>query len=711
MSPEEVLKRIREIRLLDNPSLKPSPYLKEEYEDEYGIVQPVHVRDYQVRGIMNMLQVPRMVLGDDTGLGKTLEVLSTIGYVWMKEPNVVPVVITKKSALFQWGAETVKFMRDMEAVTVDGPPHERAILYEDFFLSRDPDRKRLVILTYDMLLKDMDESVIRDRNARPSKEDKKALREARKALKAAKDECEEYFGGFKDHFDGRPPSFFNYVKDRMAPSDEGAKPPKPPRNWDKYDEDVLIHVMDLRDAAVRAEAEVERLKDVVAPPLRTPGIHALVREMLIRDPSSSVMFVLDEVHTLKNYRGKMHKAGAKLAALSERVVGMTATPVKNRLMEFFGLYRVVLPALFPKVTHFQDNYCIVKMQKVSGGRRVPIIVGHSKDQLSRFVKRVEPYYLSRRKHEVAEELPELVTREIVCELSTDQEELYDIAELGLLNKADDADASPAEMLSSMVMVQQACNAPQLLADEDGNPFQGDSSKLDTLSDLFSDELSGVKTIVFSRFEKMISLIEARLKSDKVNCVRITGKESRAKDREASKNSFEDVSSGVDVILITTAGSESINLQAAEHLIFVASPWSWGDYVQLTGRAIRIGSVHKMVVSTHLVAKRQSGARTIDDYVIKTLRTKKVLADTVAGEALKGGLQFTESNDAMDIFRMMREALAGKDPGAAQEAAKALRSAKKKAPAGKKAVKKKAAKKAPDMPTPAMAVPNLDFSDI
>lgn len=710
MRPEDVLQRIREIRVLEDPKLKPSPYLKEDYEDEYGVVQPVRLRDYQVRGIMNLLQVPRMVLGDDTGLGKTLEVLSTIGYVWMKEPDVVPVVITKKSALFQWGAEVNKFMRNMEAVTVDGPPHVRAEIYEDFFLDRKPDRKRLIILTYDMLLRDMDEAVIRDRNFKPAKEDKKALREARKAFKAAKDECEEYFGGFKDHFDDRPAAFFSYVKDRMAPSDGTGDPPKAPRNWDKYDEDVLIHMTGLRDVAVEVEAEVERLKDVVAPPLRTHGIYNLVREMLIRDGDSKIMFVLDEVHTLKNYRGKMHKAGARLAAVSERVVGMTATPVKNRLMEFFGLYRVVLPALFPKVTHFQDHYCIVKMQKVSGGRRVPIIVGHSKAQLSRFVDRVEPYYLSRRKHEVAEELPDLVTREIICELSSDQEELYDIAELGLLNKADDADANPAEMLSSMVMVQQACNAPQLLADEEGNPFEGDSSKMDALLDLFGDELVGVKTIVFSRFEKMISLIETRLKEAKVKCVRITGKESKAKDREASKNAFQDMASGIDVILITTAGSESINLQSAEHLIFVDSPWSWGDYVQLTGRMIRIGSVHKMVVATHLVAKRQSGTRTIDDYVIKTLRSKKVLADTVAGEALQGGLQFTESNDAMDIFRMMREAVAGKDGDGVRKAAVAITSAKRKASAPKKAAKK-AKPSAPPMPSPPMAVPDLDFSDI
>jgi len=68
--PEEALKKIRAIRALEDPKLKPSPYLRNRYVDEYGVEQDVRLRDYQVRGTMNLLQVPRMILGDDTGLGK-----------------------------------------------------------------------------------------------------------------------------------------------------------------------------------------------------------------------------------------------------------------------------------------------------------------------------------------------------------------------------------------------------------------------------------------------------------------------------------------------------------------------------------------------------------------------------------------------------------------------------------------------------------------
>ena len=135
----DVLEQLRKLRKSNNLKLKPSPYLKKTYIDEFEVEQPVQIRDYQNIGIMNLCQVSSMVLGDDTGLGKTLEALSMIGYVWLKEPEYIPIIITKKSSLFQWADEVNKFMQNMETVTIDGPPFIRQQLYGDFFLGHDSD--------------------------------------------------------------------------------------------------------------------------------------------------------------------------------------------------------------------------------------------------------------------------------------------------------------------------------------------------------------------------------------------------------------------------------------------------------------------------------------------------------------------------------------------------------------------------------------------
>ncbi|HED38237.1 MAG TPA: hypothetical protein ENI76_08340 [Ignavibacteria bacterium] len=656
---DETICKIRDIRNLPDPILKPSPYLRTKYVDEFGSKLPVRIRDYQARGIMNLLQVQDMILGDDTGLGKTLQVLSAIGYIWMKEPEYVPIVITKKSSLYQWQAEAERFMKGMEVITIDDGPFERNAVYEDFFLNHDPDKKKILIMTYEVMWKDMEESVVRDRT-KPTDEKKKIeLNKIRKILKStrliaknAKTRFEEKKPIFKEYFDGRDYSIHAYIQDRLKPPEDGVAASEP-SIWSNEDERMLSNIISLRDEVRSSKVLIEDLKDKVTPPKLIPGLFSYVKEMLSLNDNTKIFLIMDEVHYLKNHKGKMHESASRLASVSARKVGMTATPVKNRLMEFFSLFKIIQPSLFPKITYFQHSYCITKLQPIGGGRKIPIVVGHSKNQLKRFVEIIEPFYLSRRKHEVAEELPELITRELVCTLSNEQDDIYEMSELEALAADDDPDSNRSEILKAMTRIQQACDAPQLVLDEDGNKYQGVSSKMNILLEILQEN-TGTKTIIFSRFEKMISLIQNSLLDVGIKHVRITGKENKAKDREKSKIAFQDIESGINVILITTAGSESINLHAAEHLIFIDNPWSWGDYVQLIGRPIRIGNKHAAVLVTHLMARRQSGEKTIDDHVVKILRSKKSLADTVAGVSLKDGLKFTTSDMATHLIQELRQ---------------------------------------------------------
>lgn len=698
------LEKIRQIRTQAEMNLKPSPFLRESYIDDAGDELPVKLRNYQKSGILNLLMSPRMILGDDTGLGKTLEILSTIGYVWLKEPEYVPVVLTKKSSLYQWAAETQKFLHGMTAVTVDGGPYDRERIYEDFFQNHDPSQKRLLIMTYDALLKDAQESVVRKSDHKATPTAKKELAGARKLLKSAEQAERAEGAEFESYFNTRQYEIWDHAKAVVAIGAEDKPRPALPNNWVDRDERFVQSRLALVKSVFHWKAEVARLESLVHPTVVTPGLLGHVKMFHTKHPDAKLMLVMDEVHVVKNYHGKIHAAAADFAKSCERVYGLTATPVKNRLMEFFALFRIVMPGLFPKVTWFQNEYCVTKLQRIGGGRSVPVVIGYK--NLDKFVQVIEPFYLSRRKYDVAAELPQLVTRELRCELTDLQEELYDMAEDGLLEKDADPDSSSAAVLSAMTLVQEAIDSPTLINDEEGKPFQGSSSKVDTMLELLEDELDGVKTIIFSRFERMVSLTCEALKAKGIKHVRITGKENKASDREKAKMAFQDPKSGVNVILITTAGSESINLHSAEHFIFIDSPWSWGDYVQLIGRMIRIGSKHSMTVATHLVAVRQSGKKTMDHYVIKKLKSKKALADKVAGEGLKDGLKFVQEDDALEIVSMIKKARLGGEklsllPKAAQLASKSTK--------GKKMAKKP--ETGPSEPDGQLLAPDIDFSGV
>lgn len=648
---ENEIERLRKIRTADPLNIKPSPYLRQSFINESGEEKSVSIRNYQKQGIMNMLMTERMILGDDTGLGKTLSVLSTIGYVWLQEPEYVPIILTTKSALFQWKAECLRFMQDMEPIVVHGEPYERDQIYKAFFSPSSS--KRLLLMTYDTMFRDADPSVIRDRSASPNAEMKRKLKAVKDAEANAKEVARSKVEILKKLTDSKKFDDEEYALGRMIGKDVSPAP-----GWTSHDEKILLDAIAAREILASAQADLIKVQDDIAPPIRVAGIMEHMASLNASSPNSRFMLVLDEVHKVANYRGKLHDKVKLVSMACDRVIGMTATPVKNRLMEFFGILRIIKPSLFPKVTHFQGAYCHTKMQKVSGGRQVPVVVGYK--DLDKFVEKIEPYFLSRKKYDVAKELPELISVEVQCELHDLQDELYDMAEAEVDSIDMDGEESNAEALSSLTMCQQAVNAPQLIENDEGEPFEGPSSKIDALLDLLEGDANGQKVIIFSRFEKMISHVEKILNENKIRSVRITGKENNPKIRQQAKEKFQDLNSGVNVILITTAGSESLNLQAAEHFIFLDLPWSGGDYLQLIGRMIRIGSSHSTVVAHHFLALRKDGSKTIDHHVLRALREKKKLMDKVAGDALQGGLRFEQGDSMRDILTAIREAKASNE---------------------------------------------------
>jgi SWI/SNF-related matrix-associated actin-dependent regulator 1 of chromatin subfamily A len=194
--------------------------------------------------------------------------------------------------------------------------------------------------------------------------------------------------------------------------------------------------------------------------------------------------------------------------------------------------------------------------------------------------------------------------------------------------------------------QQIVNHPELIG------CDGDSEKVDALIDLLTEgELDDEKVIVFSRFRKMIDILVPALRKAKIETVRITGEEDE-KARKVAQDAFQDPKSKVRVCAITTAASEAINLQAARAVIFYDTPYSAGDYLQILGRMIRIGSVHDRCYAIHMVA-----GGTIDERVIEVMRKKMTLVEKVLGKRIKGETDSDTvvaiDNDLSDLFNALR----------------------------------------------------------
>lgn len=570
MTPEQSLRvyeQLKAVRASKTLELKPTKMLRQEVVGLDGSSEPLRLRYYQSQGIFHLLMTPRMVLGDGTGLGKTLQAVGALCYLWEREPAFKVIVVCPKSAIRQWAAEIVRFTQGVKPFVVSGTAEQRKAIYTAWAQapSSAEDSKSVLIVNYHLLVRD----------------------------------------------------------------------------WD---------------------AGIQK----VAPPESAPfGTQPTVGRGLLDGLTASLprlITIFDEATAFKNPSTKTHQTCEFLSSRSKRVWGLTATLLKNHLIEGFGIYKVIAgKTVFTSKAAFMNEFCVTELKSVKGGIKVPVIVGYK--NLATFRSKIDPFFYGRPKHEVSSELPSLTTREVLCELSPAEDRKYAEALAGVLEMGDGdiKDFRETKALTSLIYTQEVVDSCALLGFAEGEVTSAKSdtksAKEAALIDLLTEEFEGEKVIVYTRFEKLVSRLQKLLATERIKSVRITGKE---KDLERKKNQdlFQDLKNDVRVIFITDAASEAINLQAAVGMVFFDSPWSWGQYVQILGRMIRIGSPHQKVLAVHLLAERPAKdpakRETIDHKVIKKLRKKKGMIDQIIGEAALGALSFDRSeSDLGDLLRQLR----------------------------------------------------------
>jgi SNF2 family DNA or RNA helicase len=544
--------QLKKVRASSSVELKPNPFVK----------SSVKLRPYQTVGALNMLLLKYFILGDDPGLGKTLQTLVAFAIAKSFNPNLQMIVFTMKSAKKQWAREVTKFTDGISCHVLS--------------------------------------------NSYRSKVQKKTLT------------------GFAS---------------RQA----------------QYEEQIGTDIF-------------------------VCGYYPLMTEpyKLREARGENLMVVFDECQMLKNPKSKTHVGAEAFIERVSMIYGLTATPIKNRLVEFYYIFRIVMPKLMPKITHFKDEFCIQELKFVpqKGGepRMMKEVTGYK--NLDHFREVIAPYFFRRSADDVGAELPSIISRRIEFNMTPSQQKLYSEALAGVVyerkvrqrylelkEKVEGIEASGQEVPtkvqemfdslnekyqdilagdflkknknSALAFCQLIANGPKWLGPDE----EGDSGKEEAFDDLFEGELSGQKVIVYTRFKSGIHRLEAILAKKGIKSVRVSGDEND-KQREKAMEVFQDPDSDVDVIFITDAGSAAINLQISGILMLYDSPWTWGDLVQIIGRARRIGSVHEFVRVYHMVA-----LNTIDQRVLSVLFGKKDLVNQAVGQQAKGILEF-EGEEAL-----------------------------------------------------------------
>jgi SNF2 family DNA or RNA helicase len=391
---------------------------------------------------------------------------------------------------------------------------------------------------------------------------------------------------------------------------------------------------------------------------------------LIDNRGPEFMVIFDEIQELKNRKGMKHLGADKISEAATKVYGLSATVIKNRLEEAYNIYRVVVPGLFGGPPKFEKEFMKFKKTPrfIRGKTRYVKTVSGYKN-LDKFRELIAPYFLIRKTRDVADELPRLISKKVVLDMTDDQEKLYkealngdiyrrevkrklfehesylkkiaepsekDCEKLTFYRKKYDESMTAQGLANSKMAALSYCqlvsNGPAWIRSE------GESSKEIEFRRLFEQELFLEKVIIFTRFKSGIPRLEAILDELKINHRKVTGDVSSA-DRKKARLEFSDKTKDINAIFITQAGSAAINLQAANVILFYDTPWSYGDLYQTIGRAQRIGSVYSHVHLIHMVNRG-----TIDDHVLRVLFAKKDLVTEIMGDIAEGSLEFSKKDE-------------------------------------------------------------------
>ena len=339
--------------------------------------------------------------------------------------------------------------------------------------------------------------------------------------------------------------------------------------------------------------------------------------------------VLDEATKIKNPDARRTLAIKSLNALHR--LALSGTPVENRPAELWSLFDFLMRGHLGKHGTFVRTY----EQAIMEG-------DHTRSEL--LGKRIKPFFLRRKKEDVAKDLPQKIIMTEWCELSDEQKRLYgtlqDQAKLyrSQLLRGEYVNYA-ANILPVLTHLKQICDHPALVG-QDPNPLFERSEKFDWIMDKIDEIIENKEQVaVFSHFLGMLSLIESGLIEKSIKYIRIDGS---TNNRQQLIDFFNESKAQVALLSLTAAG-HGITLTGANHVIHADRWWNPAVEDQATDRVHRIGQV-KTVYVYHILTQG-----TIEEKINNLLEEKRGMSDQILGAASEGPRQWTKE-ELMEILK-------------------------------------------------------------
>ena len=318
--------------------------------------------------------------------------------------------------------------------------------------------------------------------------------------------------------------------------------------------------------------------------------------------------VLDEGQFIKNPDAKITQTCFAVRARHRMV--LTGTPLENRQLDLWSIFRFLLPGLLGSRAGFESA--------LNADRVVT---------LERLRAQLAPFILRRTKNEVATELPQKVEMDLLCPMTDVQRAEYArICTEGLARLGDDVGTAMREksfgFLALLTRLRQTCCDPDML------PWLksplSDSGKINLLVEKLAEVVgSGHKVVIFSQFVMLLDRVREALIKNFPDLPRyeLTG---MTLDRLKPVQSFQGASGAAVMLVSLKAAGTGITLHAADY-VFLLDPW-WNPAVE----AQAVDRVHRIGQKSTVFVYRMVTAGTIEERIQALKASKKDLFDKLIG---------------------------------------------------------------------------------
>lgn len=335
------------------------------------------------------------------------------------------------------------------------------------------------------------------------------------------------------------------------------------------------------------------------------------------------MIVIDELSSFKSHQSKRFKALLKVRPKVKRIVGLTATPSPNSLMDLFAEFKLLDMGkrLGRYITRYRQKYFVPEKRNGSIVYSYRLLEGADKE----IYKQISDITMSMKAIEHIK-MPELIKRYYPVQLAPEDYNLickFESDYVAKIKKEEITAANAAVLTGKLVQLANGA-----IYDNEKGAIQIHDKKLDALEDII-EAMNGKPLLVAYWYKHDLEKIERRLNDLKVNFARL--------DNQKHIKAWNEKQLTVGLIHPASAG-HGLNLQAGgSTLVWYSLTWSLELYEQTIGRLYRQGQSNETVVVEHIVA-----TNTIDEKIIKVLNHKGNIQNALI-EAVKAEIGGANDN--------------------------------------------------------------------